>query len=192
MSNFDREKWNAKYADASFAPTMPSAVLTGLDEYLPTRGRAIDIAGGGGRHAIWLAQRGLDTTLADISAVALKLARDRAATAGVQLNTLEIDLEEQPLPRGRFDLISSVCYLGRHLFPQFPAALADHGILIVIQPTQRNLQRHEKPPPDFLYNEGELRNLAVGLEILHYHEGWSADDRHDAVLVARKPPSPVV
>ena len=192
MSDFDRDKWNAKYSDSSFAPTEPSAVLTGLVEYLPLCGRAIDIAGGAGRNAIWLAQRGLETILVDISAVGLTLARDRAAAAGVEIYTMEIDLEQQHLPPDSFDVISSVCYLGRDLFPQFPELLVEQGILIVIQPTKKNLERHEKPPFDFLYDEGELRNLAVGLEILHYHEGWSADDRHDAVLVARKPPTPVV
>jgi len=192
MSNFDRDKWNAKYADISFAPTEPSAALAGLSEYLPSRGSALDIAGGAGRNAIWLAKRGLETTLADISAVGLKLARDRAAASGVEINTLEIDLEQQPLPVGPFHVISSVCYLGRDLFPQFPRLLVDQGVLVVIQPTKRNLERHKKPPFDFLYDEGELRNLVTGLEIIHYHEGWSVDDRHDAVLVARKPALSVV
>jgi tellurite methyltransferase len=192
MSDFDRDKWNAKYSDSSFAPTEPSAVLTGLVEYLPSRGRAIDIAGGAGRNAIWLAKRGLDTTLADISAVGLEVARERVAALGVKIKTLEIDLEQQPLPAGPFDVISCICYLGRHLFPQFPPLLASQGTLIVVQPTKRNLERNDKPPFDFLYDEGELRSLAGDLEIVHYYEGWSADDRHDAVLVARKPPSPVV
>ena len=192
MSDFDRDKWNAKYSDMSFAPTEPSTVLTGLVEYLPSRGRALDIAGGAGRNAIWLAQRGLNTTLADISVVGLKLARERAAATGVKIETLEIDLEQQPLPEGPFDLITSVCYLGRGLFPQFPRLLVEQGILIAIQPTRKNLERHEKPPFDFLYEEGELRSLVTGLEILHYGESWSADDRHDAVLVARKPALPVV
>lgn len=192
MSDFDRDKWNAKYSDSTFAPTEPSAVLLGLAEYLPTRGRAIDIAGGAGRHAIWLAKRGLETTLVDISAVGLKLAGERAAALGVKINTLEIDLEWQPLPAGPFDVISCVCYLGRDLFPQFPRLLASRGTLVVVQPTKRNLERNDKPPFDFLYDEGELKTLATGLEIVHYHEGWLADDRHDAVLVARKPATSVV
>lgn len=192
MSDFDRDKWNAKYSDSGFAPSEPSAVLTGLAEYLPPCGRALDIAGGGGRNAIWLAKRGLETTLADISAVGLKLARKRAAALGVKINTLEIDLEQQPLPAGPFAVISCVCYLGRDLFPRFPEILAERGILIVIQPTRKNLERHEKPPFDFLYKEAELRNLVAGLQILRYEEGWSADGRHDAVLVAQKVAAPVV
>jgi hypothetical protein len=37
-----------------------------------------------------------------------------------------------------------------------------------------------------LLQPGELRELAGSLEIVHYSEDWSADDRHDAVLIARK------
>ena len=92
MSAADREKWNQKYQDPDFAPRKPSPVLVSLAEWLPTTGRCLDIAGGCGRHAIWLAQRGLTVTIADISAVGLKIARERAAATGVELQTLEIDL----------------------------------------------------------------------------------------------------
>src|SRR5205814_370137 len=92
MSNPDRDKWNAKYAAAP-APREPSAVFLSLEKHLPRTGRAIDIAGGGGRHGIWLAQRGLDVTVADISPVGLAIAQQRAMEAGLSIQMLEIDLE---------------------------------------------------------------------------------------------------
>lgn len=186
MSQFDRDKWDAKYAAHDTAPREPSALLASFAEYLPTRGRALDIAGGAGRNAIWLARRGLDVTIADISSVGLSLAQRRAADAGVTLNVLQIDLQEQPLLAGPFDLIVSVCYLWRPLSTEFSRLLADGGTLIVVQPTLRNLERNEKPPAAFLLNEGELRQMAHGLEVVHSEEGWLADGRHDAVLIARK------
>jgi SAM-dependent methyltransferase len=186
MSDFDRQKWNAKYATEE-APREPSAGLVALDQYLPRRGKALDVACGAARHGIWLAQRGLDVTVADVSAVALKLAQERAAERGVTIAPLEIDLEQQPFPAGPWDLIVSVCYLQRPIFAAYPAALAPGGTLVVIQPTKRNLERHAKPPRDFLLDEGELPRLVSGLEIVHFVEGWSADDRHDAVLIARRP-----
>jgi tellurite methyltransferase len=192
MSVADREKWDAKYAGPELAPAKPSVVLVQLAKFLPARGRALDIAGGAGRNAIWLAARGLDVKLADISSVGLALARERAAAAGVQIETVEMDLEKQSPPAGPFDVVLSNCYLCRDLFPSFPKLLTDDGRLIVIQPTKRNLERHEKPPAAFLFEEGELRSLAAGLEILHYEEDWSADDRHDAVLVAKKRAASVV
>jgi SAM-dependent methyltransferase len=185
MSHEDRRKWDAKYADANFPAREPSQVLVGLADLLPRAGRALEIAGGGGRNSIWLAQRGLDVTLADISPVGLAIARERAAEAGVNVTTLETDLELAPLPPGPWDLIVSVCYLQRSIFERYPAALAPGGLLVVIQPTKRNLERHEKPPADFLLSEGELPSLAAGLEIVRHEEGWLADERHDALLVAR-------
>ena len=187
MSEHDREKWNAKYEAGFPMPREPAAVLVKLEPWLPRRGRALDVAGGAGRHGIWLAQRGLDVTIADISAPGLARAREDAAAAGVRITTLETDLELDPFPAGPWDLIVSVCFLERSLYAAYPAALAPGGLLIVVQPTKRNLERHDKPPADFLLEEGELRRLASGLEVLHYEEGWLADGRHDAVLVARRP-----
>jgi cyclopropane fatty-acyl-phospholipid synthase-like methyltransferase len=191
MSNLDRDKWNAKYA-ATAAPREPSAVLLTLEKHLPRTGRAIDIAGGGGRHGIWLAQCGLDVTVADISPVGLAIAQQTAVQAGLSIQTLEIDLEHSRFPAGPWNLIISVCYLWRPLFEVFPNVLSSNGILAVIQPTKRNLERNDKPPAPYLVDEGELPRLANGLEIVHYEEGWLADGRHDAVLVARKAAQSVV
>lgn len=186
MPDFDRSKWNAKYAAGEMAGREPSAVLVSLDPLLPRQGKAIDLAGGAGRHGLWLARRGLDVTIADISAVGLQLARERAAAAGVTLRTLETDLQDQQFPAGPWNLIFSVCYLWRPLFAALHQALAPGGLLVVIQPTKKNLERHAKPPADYLLDDGELPRLVKGLEIVHYEEGWLADRRHDACIVARK------
>lgn len=185
MPDFDRNKWNAKYAAGEMASREPSAVLLSLERYLPQSGRALDVAGGTGRQGIWLARRGLDVTIADISPIGLQIARQRAVEAGVAIFPLEVDLEEQPFPAGPWNLIVSVCYLWRPLFAAYPAALSPGGTLVVIQPTKKNLERHAKPPSDYLLDEGELPRLVSGLEIVHYEEGWLADGRHDACIVAR-------
>jgi SAM-dependent methyltransferase len=144
------------------------------------------VAGGAGRQSIWLAQRGLEVTLADVSSNGLAVARARAQEANVPLATLQTDLQDAPFPPGPWDLIVSVCYLWRPLFAVYPQVLAPGGMLVVIQPTQRNLERHDRPPADFLLGDGELPRLARGLEIVRYEEGWLADGRHDALLVARR------
>jgi SAM-dependent methyltransferase len=157
---------------------------------MPQQGTALDLGGGAGRNAIWLAQRGLAVSIWDISAAGLAIAHERAAAIGVALTTREIDLQAgESLPTASFDLVLSVCYLNRRLLAHAPALMAPGGTLIVIQPTERNLERHEKPPQGYLLVEQELPELISGLEILHYEEGWLADERHDAVLVAGKPRS---
>jgi tellurite methyltransferase len=187
MPTADREKWDAKYSTVAGVPTEPSAVLIGLAAFLPTSGRALDVAGGAGRNALWLAARSLDVTIWDVSPVGLALARHRANAANLRLETAEIDLESaEHLPTGQFDLILSVCYLFRPLLARLPSVLKPGGTLIVIQPTLRNLERNDKPPAPYLLEEGELPRFVPGVEIVHYEEGWFADGRHDAVLVGRK------
>src|SRR6188768_343879 len=107
MPLFDQQKWDAKYAAADEIPREPSAVFRSLDGLLPKSGRAIDVAGGAGRNAIWLAQRGLEVTIADVSPRGLELAAARAREAGVNIDFLQTDLEDGPFPAGPWDLILS-------------------------------------------------------------------------------------
>lgn len=188
MPLFDQQKWDAKYSSPDEVPREPSAVLCSLEGLLPKTGRALEVAGGAGRNAIWLAQQGLDVTIADVSPRGLELAEERAVGAGVRITGLRTDLEDAPFPAGPWDLILSVCYLWRPLYAVYPQVLSPGGLLVVIQPTKRNLERHAKPPAGFLLNDGELPGLVSGLEIAHYAEGWQADGRHDAVVVAKKVP----
>lgn len=186
MSDKSRTKWNARHAAADGDGQQPSAVLTRLAPLLPRSGRALDLAGGRGRHALWLARQGLNVTLCDISDVGCRRAAEAAARTGVALETRQLDLESDSFPRGPWDLILSILYLWRPLFATFGEHLAPGGTLVVIQPTRRNLERHGKPPAQYLLAEGELRELAGELQVVHYEEGWLEDGRHDAVLVARR------
>lgn len=182
----EREKWDARYRDGEQTTKDPSSFLLSAAERLEATGQALDLAGGTGRHAIWLAQRGWDVTLADISPVALKIAERHAAAAGVALCTLEADLEADPMPGGPWDLILCSYFLHRPLLENLPDALAQSGLLIVIHPTLANLTRHEKPPARFLLNDGELPTLVPRLKILEYQEGWTDEGRHEARLIAQK------
>lgn len=186
MPEVDRIRWNEKYQLGQHASSEPSLLLTDLDSFLPTSGRAIDVAGGAGRNAIWLAGRGLDVCVADVSEVALQLAEARAADASVSITTQRMDLESDPFPMGPWDLIVCVHFIWRPLLDIVPTVLAAGGILVCIHPTRSNLQRHAKPSERFLLADGELPRLVKQLQVVHYEEGWLAEGRHESVLVARR------
>lgn len=186
MSAQDRQRWNDKYARGDHSATEPSRLITALDRLLPRSGFALDVAGGAGRHALWLAERGLSVTLTDISAEALRLARNRSDLADLPLRTLQVDFEEEPFPIGPWDLILCVHYLWRPLFHEFKKQLTQNGLLVFLQPTFTNLQRHGKPSARFLLEDLELRDLAGDFQIVHYDEGWLEEGRHEAILVARQ------
>ena len=91
MANGDRLYWNQRFGEEGWH-TEPSTFLLSLDAILPYSGTALDIAGGPGRNALWLAERGLDTTLLDISDTGLGMAQqslERYPEALVAFRVLE-------------------------------------------------------------------------------------------------------
>jgi len=185
MSLSDQEKWDAIHANSPEYDKV-SPVVMAREHFFPRTGKALDVAGGSGRHALWLAQRGMEVTLVDISTVALQRARHDAADIDVSLNTCRLDLQIQEIPAGPWDLILTVLFYQPSLFSQCINELADGGRLIVIQPTDDNLLRHKKPPKRFLTNPAELLELVKPLRVVHFEADWLEAGRHDAFLVAEK------
>ena len=155
---------------------------------LPDHGSALDVAGGTGRHAVWLAAHGFAVTLVDASGVALSRANTLAADRRVSIATVQRDLEADGLPPGRWGLVLMHHFLDRGVFASTADVLEPGGILIFCQPTVRNLERHDRPGRRFLLEEGELADLvaAMPLDVLLAEEGWGFEGRHEARLVAKK------
>src|SRR5664279_5166859 len=135
MEENARIEWNQRYQQGSHASLAPDPFfLRAYEEFVEPRfkyvGRALDLAGGIGRHALYLADRGWLVTLMDISEVALTQARRQAEQCDVHILTEQIDLTEAQLPEDAFDLIVVFFYLERGLFSQIAAALRPGGILI--------------------------------------------------------------
>lgn len=178
--------WNTRYRERT-APFDPSAfVRVEVAPLLPSTGRALDLAGGAGRHAIWLAERGWSVTMVDTSDVAIGIAEERATAANVDVSFVHSDLTIDEPPAGPWDLVLIVHYLQRDLFPKMVDQLNDNGLLAFSVATKRNLERHERPGLPYVLNEGEAPLLVDGLNIVHYAEGWSIEDRHEARVVAKK------
>lgn len=93
----ERERWNEKYSDVEFE--LPDDPIPELERRLATLpdGRALDVATGTGRNAVFLADHGYDVDAIDISDVALEGARRRADERGVDVNWIRADLPEVDL-----------------------------------------------------------------------------------------------
>ncbi|MEQ8841097.1 MAG: class I SAM-dependent methyltransferase [Acidimicrobiales bacterium] len=185
MAAGDRDRWNRKWASAGVGTTHGSRLAELLAPWLPPSGTLLEIAGGAGSDSIEFARRGLQVTVADISDIALAQARELAGTEGLELDTLEIDFEEQPPPDGPWQVITAANYLQRDLFPAMIQRLAPGGLLGVVIATTTNLERHERPGAPFLLEPGELPGLVDGTTILHHSEEWRGNGRHEAHLVVR-------
>ena len=107
---FAREDWNDRYAQKELVWTAePNRRFAAEAEGLEP-GRALDLACGEGRNAVWLAEHGWRVTGVDFSDVALAKAARLAASRGVGVEWVLADvLDHEPGVRS-FDLVA-VLYL---------------------------------------------------------------------------------
>lgn len=104
--------WDQRYAEQGYAyGTEPNDFLTQVTPRLP-RGRALCLAEGEGRNAVWLAKHGLFVTGVDGSAVGLEKAQALAAERQVSIHTVVADLSAFPIEPASWDVIVSIwCHL---------------------------------------------------------------------------------
>lgn len=119
----DDRAWDERYAATDLLWTAePNRFLVAEVADLPP-GRALDLACGEGRHAVWLAGRGWEVTAVDFSRVALDKARRLAGARGVEVDWLLADVTSHTPAPGAHDL-AVVLYL--HL-PAEPMAAVLRG-----------------------------------------------------------------
>ena len=152
----------------------------------PNGGGALDIAGGMGRHALYLAERGWRVTLVDISGIGVEQARRTAEQRSLSLTAVQIDVTEMRLEKQAFDLIIVFNFLERSLLPHISDAVKPGGLLIYKTYTVEQLKLGTGGPSDpaRLWQPGELRMAFPDFEVLHYRE--SIAEKAIAELVARK------
>jgi len=134
-------------------------------------GRALDLACGEGRNAIWLAEQGWEVVASDFSAVGIDKGRQRAARAGVTVEWVVADVTTWD-PPGEFDLIA-VFYLQlaagalAATFARVVPALSPGGTLLVVGHDRRNIAEGVGGPQDpaVLLDPGEVADLLEGLTI---------------------------
>ena len=158
-----------------------------LKEYvhLFRRGRALDLAMGEGRNAVYLAEQGFDVTGVDFSKQAIEKSRKLAAKRSVVLNTIQADLRDFSIDRAGYDLITNIYYPQRHLFDQIKAGLKPGGIFVYEQwhpygwKTRKPIlsEKPSSPKPEeaelFQYSDlhlDELAHIFADYQIVLYRE----------------------
>ena len=130
MSMVDRDKWNRRYAAGAYADrTEASALLQAWVAEIQT-GRALDVACGAGRNALYLAERGFEVDGVDISAAALSRVRSSARQRSLRLNLIEHDLDQPLALDTAYQLILVIRYVNLPLMRQLKDYLAPGGLLI--------------------------------------------------------------
>lgn len=195
----NRKHWDERYAGAELVwSAEPNRFLVEQVADL-SPGRALDVACGEGRNAIWLAEQGFETTGVDFSAVGLDKARRLAAARGVEVSFVEADVVSFTPPQASFDLVILMyLQLGRddmgRVLGHLERALAPGGVLLVVGHDTLNLTEGAGGPQDpaVLYSPDDLVGALGDLEIERAERvrrpiGDGARVAVDALVRARRP-----
>ena len=162
-SAMDSDAWNRRYANRELLWTgEPNRFLVAEAATLRP-GRALDLACGEGRNAVWLAGRGWQVRGIDFSEVALEKARELAAARGVQAEWHVADLTEHAPERRAFDLVL-IFYLQvpaperRAIVRAASDAVAPGGVLLLVAHDSSNLEHGHGGPqsPGVLYSAQDI------------------------------------
>jgi SAM-dependent methyltransferase/rhodanese-related sulfurtransferase len=191
----------------------PAPFLEEVEPLLPVGGRAIDLACGSGRNAVYLGLQRLHRSSAreiqphsrggaddmvlgvDILPDAIEQARRLRRAAGCPARTVRFrcaDLTDDAtvgsiLRPQRYSVVMCFRYLDRALLPHIGTALAPGGMVVYETFLVKQREVHGKPSnPAFLLEPGELRQAFGDLEILRYREGEDATGNFTASLLARR------
>lgn len=178
----DRERWNKRHG-AEQEPTGPSDFLRQVFDHSSWRiqpGRALDIATGKGRNALFLAKKGFSVDATDISEVALKEARRQAEQEGLAITFKQADLEDLELPEAAYDVILNFNFLQRSLIPEMKKALKLGGYIVFeTYLIDQRVLGHPRNPA-YLLGHNELLELFRDFRILNYREGKFAEGGKEA------------
>ncbi|MDQ3723779.1 MAG: methyltransferase domain-containing protein [Actinomycetota bacterium] len=189
-----RDRWNERYAqsDRQWMPETPAEWIVEHHGLLTGGGRALDVACGDGRNALYLAQLGYMVEAIDVSDVAVAGLRAATQARGLTMTIAPhvVDLEREPLPSGPYDVIVMVNFLQRDLFEALQEALAPGGLLVFETLARSHVDElGHSFNPDYLVEPGELLHAFARLEVLDHHEGVaqrSGSPRGVAGIVARR------
>ncbi len=186
----DIRGWDQRYRSRERAAEDLQIEPTGLVAQTARKlilGRALDLACGTGRNALWLAKQGWEVTAVDGSGAALEILEGRAHQEGIKIKTVVADLQrgEYTIEPSHWDLITICYYLQRDLIQPAQRGVRPGGVLLTIVHTTEG----DEQPTESRLRPSELAQYFNGWELLHSYEGVPNDPAHRrsvAEIVARK------
>jgi SAM-dependent methyltransferase len=168
----DATEWDERYAKEGLEwGAKPNRFLVPeVGDLRP--GRALDIAAGEGRNALWLAEQGWTVTAVDFSSVAIDKARRLGAQRGVDVEWIVADVVTFDPGLDQFDLVI-VFYLHlvapamRKVLAKAAASLRENGTLLIVGHDRTNPVEGVGGPQDpaILHDAEELESGLKGLII---------------------------
>jgi SAM-dependent methyltransferase len=175
MAEKDREKWDKKYQDKpELLDVRPPSKFVEKYYKMCEANQALDLASGGGRHTLYLSEKGFLVDAVDISPIALEKLSSKIDNKMV--NLIESDLDTFTPKQNHYDFIVMTNFLDRDLIVRCYEALKDGGIFVVETYMEDDENEKKDSNPQFLLKEDELILMFYnGFKRLDYAEFWNED-----------------
>jgi len=192
--------WDERFREGTYPRDPdPSPVLerylaaapSGPTEATGAPGRALDVATGTGRNAVFLAERGYRVEAIDQSRAGLRIARENARERGVGSRTawIQTDVPSFGFPENRYDVVTISFYRPLDRLPDIKGALKPGGVLFVEHHLRTTDPVEDGPPGDrYRFASNELLRACLDMTVLYYDEGRRTGGRSVATarIVARE------
>jgi SAM-dependent methyltransferase len=174
-----KDLWEERYAgDKYLFGKEPVLSLKNHLSFL-RKGKAIDIAMGEGRNAVYLAQNGFQVEGVDGSAKAVEKAKALAAEKGVQIDAKPQNLDFFLMPLMKFDTLLMTYYRPQaRFFNEIRRGLVQGGTCLIEAYTVDQAKHHPNNPLidfDQCYKPNEVLQLLKDFHILFYKEMKEGD-----------------
>ena len=187
----DQKRWDKRFKGTKFALGKKANSFLRKHITLLPKGKALDLAAGEGRNAVFLAQHGFKVDAVDISEIGLTKTQEIAGKKMVRVHTILADLDTYQIKRGKYDLITNFYFLNRNIIPKMKRGLKKGGMVIFETYLLEHRKLHTGGPknPKYFLKPNEPLRLFKGFRILFYREGVfeeSGKRKAIASLIAQK------
>lgn len=188
----DRDAWNRRYAEAQLLWTAEPSRFVASELYDLAPGRALDLAAGEGKNALWLAKRGWQVDAVDCSRVAVERGRQLAEELRIQgISWTVADVLECRLDPRTYDLVL-LTYLHRprprmrRVWHRAAEAVRDGGVFLSVGHDETNLRYGYGGPrdPELLYGPDDVATELQGLEVLKAYRASRPVEVEGAIVYA--------
>jgi 2-polyprenyl-3-methyl-5-hydroxy-6-metoxy-1,4-benzoquinol methylase len=187
----DQKTWDERYLASK--PSVSQSPVDFLADHIALlpKGKALDIAMGQGRNALFLAEHGFQVTGIDSSQVGIDQCQNLARERGLTLTTIQADLTEYALPKAEFDVVINCYYLQRDLIGELKQSLRVGGVIVFETLNADHIKFDPHFNPEYLLQQGELLQFFRDYSTLVYREGIltnpeTGQSKSVSSLIARK------
>ncbi len=187
MVSDDALRWDDKYQNQKHPQNLsPDPLLVKFQDLFGPDDIVVDLASGGGRHSLFLAERGCFVIPLDCSRVALNRSCFAANNRNLEVNPVLADLTEFRFPNECLDAVICFNYLNRAISENIIEALKPGGTFVMKTFNRNHLISNPRFNANYILQPGELAQLFAKLKPIYLDDDCKDFSIASSAIIASK------